>query len=423
MNTLAKKIPQTWETTTLGNVYQVVGGGTPSTEVPDYWDGNIPWVTSADIESVRQIKIRKYVSEKGIKESTTNKVPPKTLLVVTRVGLGKIAISETSICFSQDLQGLIQSPKIICPEYTLYLLSYKLQYLKFDGRGTTISGITKKQLTDLDFELPPLSEQHRIVAKIEALFSELDKGIESFKTAREQLKIYRQALLKHAFSGKLTEQWRAENAGKLESAETLLQRIQTERQQRYQQQLKDWEDKSPSIPLLQKGKPDSKHPKIPPFEKGGLGGISKPKAPKTLPPLTAEELAELPELPEGWVYSRLGALIDEPTYGTAKKCDYEVDGIGVLRIPNVVSGKINASDLKFAQFDADERASYKLDVGDILLIRSNGSISIVGKCALVSEQDINYLYAGYLIKLRPNQVLIASTYLVNQLAAHSLTGW
>ncbi|WP_096875603.1 restriction endonuclease subunit S [Methylomonas koyamae] len=149
MNTLAKKIPQTWETTTLGNVYQVVGGGTPSTEVPDYWDGNIPWVTSADIESVRQIKIRKYVSEKGIKESTTNKVPPKTLLVVTRVGLGKIAISETSICFSQDLQGLIQSPKIICPEYTLYLLSYKLQYLKFDGRGTTISGITKKQLTDL----------------------------------------------------------------------------------------------------------------------------------------------------------------------------------------------------------------------------------------------------------------------------------
>ncbi|WP_256361105.1 hypothetical protein, partial [Methylomonas koyamae] len=128
----------------------------------------------------------------------------------------------------------------------------------------------------------------------------------------------------------------------------------------------------------------------------------------------------MPELPEGWVYSRLGALIDEPTYGTAKKCDYEVDGIGVLRIPNVVSGKINASDLKFAQFDADERASYKLDVGDILLIRSNGSISIVGKCALVSEQDINYLYAGYLIKLRPNQVLIASTYLVNQLAAHSL---
>ena len=128
--------------------------------------------------------------------------------------------------------------------------------------------------------LPPLNEQHRIVAKIEALFSELDKGIESFKTAREQLKIYRQALLKHAFSGKLTEQWRAENQDKLETAEALLQRIQTEREQRYQQQLKDW-------------------------EATGKQG-SKPKAPKTLPPLTAEELAELPELPKGWAWVKIG---------------------------------------------------------------------------------------------------------------------
>jgi type I restriction enzyme S subunit len=332
--TLLKMIPQTWEITTLGNVYQVIGGGTPSTEMPDYWDGDVPWITSADIEGVRQIKIRKYVTEKGIKESTTNKVPPKTLLVVTRVGLGKIGITETPICFSQDLQGLIQDPKFICPEYTLYLLSYKLQYLKFDGRGTTISGITKKQLTDLEFPLPPLPEQYRIVAKIEALFSELDKGIESFNTAREQLKIYRQALLKHAFSGKLTEQWRAENAdaaqgcanaaggqepgvAKLESAETLLQRIQAERQQRYRQQLKDWEQsKSPPAPLLQRGEQAANRPAdpsattIPPFEKGGLGGISKPKAPKTLPPLTAEELAELPELPEGWIYSYLADLGD-----------------------------------------------------------------------------------------------------------------
>src|SRR5690606_20492978 len=62
--------------------------------------------------------------------------------------------------------------------------------------------------------LPPLPEQHRIVAKIEELFSELDKGIENLKTARAQLKVYRQALLKHAFEGKLTAQWRAERRAK-----------------------------------------------------------------------------------------------------------------------------------------------------------------------------------------------------------------
>ena len=138
--------------------------------------------------------------------------------------------------------------------------------------------LPKENLNQLEIVIPPLPEQHRIVAKIEALFSELDKGIESFKTAREQLKIYRQALLKHAFSGKLTEQWRAENQDKLETAEALLQRIQTEREQRYQQQLKDWENKSPSIPLLQRGKqvPAAHRSQptatpSPPLKKGGWG--------------------------------------------------------------------------------------------------------------------------------------------------------
>jgi len=73
--------------------------------------------------------------------------------------------------------------------------------------------------------LPPLNEQHRIVSKLEELFPELDKGIESFKTAREQLKVYRQAVPKHAFEGQLTEDWRKKHADELEPAETLLKKI------------------------------------------------------------------------------------------------------------------------------------------------------------------------------------------------------
>ncbi len=240
---------------------------------------------------------------------------------------------------------------------------------------------------------PPL-EQHRIIAKIEELFSELDKGIESLKTAQAQLKVYRQALLKHAFEGKLTAQWRADNPDKLKTAEALLERIQRERLERYQREVAEWTN-------------------------AGKSG-SKPKAPKPLEPLTGEELAELPELPEGWAYSRLGMLIDEPSYGTSKKCDYETDGIGVLRIPNVVSGKIDASDLKFAEFDDDEIASYRLADGDLLIIRSNGSVSIVGRCALVSSKDVNYLYAGYLIRLRPNQRIVKPAYLLSAFATHEV---
>ena len=137
-------------------------------------------------------------------------------------------------------------------------------------------------------------------------------------------------------------------------------------------------------------------------------------------PLAAEALAQFPELPEGWVYSRVGTVIDDPTYGTEKKCDYEIEGIGVLRIPNVIAGKIDLSDLKFAQFSGDEIAAYKLNVGDLLIIRSNGSVSIVGRCALVSCTDLNYLYAGYLIRLRPNQHLVESSYFLNEFSTHSL---
>jgi type I restriction enzyme S subunit len=233
-------LPSSWEYASLDSLYLILGGGTPSTLNENYWNGDIPWVTSADIDGVNKLNIRRHISKKGIKESATNKVPPKSLLVATRVGLGKIAICESEICFSQDIQALVQNPDLIIPEYAVHFLSFELQFLKHQSQGTTISGLTKKMLKDLGFPLPPIDEQHRIVAKIEELFSELDKGVESLKTALEKLKLYRQSLLKHAFEGKLTEQWRKENPDKLESPDELLVRIQREREERYRYRLKEW---------------------------------------------------------------------------------------------------------------------------------------------------------------------------------------
>src|SRR2546422_5059549 len=115
-----QNIPSNWVLTTIDDIYDVIGGGTPSTGVKEYWNGNIPWITSADIHGVREIGISRFVSTMGIKNSATNKVPPKTLLVVTRVGLGKIAIAEQGICFSQDIQGLVAPPYLIRPEFALY---------------------------------------------------------------------------------------------------------------------------------------------------------------------------------------------------------------------------------------------------------------------------------------------------------------
>jgi type I restriction enzyme S subunit len=205
------------------------------------------------------------------------------------------------------------SDALLSKKFIYYLLHSLKRQIEKEAYGGAQPNISSNKIELLQFYLPPLSEQYRIVAKIETLFSELDKGIESFKTAREQLKIYRQALLKQAFSGKLTEKWRAENPDKLESAEALLQRIQTERLQRYQQQLKDWET-------------------------NGKQG-SKPKPPKVLPPLTAEELAELPELPSVWNWTRLGNtnvdVSDGPFGSNLKSSDYVDSGVRVIRLENI----------------------------------------------------------------------------------------
>ena len=311
-----------------------------------------------------------------------------------------------------DFDGLASAEFIVFPDTALirsHFLKHRLNAADFVSFASHLNEgdrprVSFDQIGEFEILLPPPSEQHRIVARIEELFSELDKGVENLEKAREQLKAYRQAVLKHAFEGKLTAQWREENKDKLEKPEQLLARIKQERAARYDQQLGEWKT------LLAA------------WEKSGKSGKRPAKPPKLkeLPLLSSVELETLPLLADGWSYLRLGWVIDEPKYGTSKKCDYNYEGMGVLRIPNVVLGTVDASDLKGAHFEADEKRTYALRKGDILVIRSNGSRSIVGKCALISEAEEQYLYAGYLIRLRSNPAAVLPEYLATLLSSHLL---
>ncbi|HAK2053821.1 TPA: 4'-phosphopantetheinyl transferase [Salmonella enterica] len=99
----------------------------------------------------------------------------------------------------------------------------------------------------------------------------------------------------------------------------------------------------------------------------------------------------------------LGNIAKDIKYGTSKKCSETQGSTAVLRIPNIGPGYIINSNLKYADFDQKELATLTLKEGDLLLIRSNGSVDLVGKVAVISENDIEYLYAGYLIRVRPNK--------------------
>lgn len=179
--------------------------------------------------------------------------------------------------FDNNVMGITPNSNLVDVLFLYYFLTTQ-DFGKFSV-ATAVPSIRRGDIEAISLLLPPFREQQRIVAKIEELFSELDKGVENLRTAQQQLKVYRQALLKHAFEGKLTADWRAQNPEKLESADALLTRIQQEREARYQQQLQDWQ-------TAQKD-----------WEANGKMGSkpSKPKAPKALPSLAAEKS------PNNWI--------------------------------------------------------------------------------------------------------------------------
>ena len=276
-------------------------------------------------------------------------------IVISRAGSVGVSYLIENPKYSVFASYLIRFKPLIYKKFFKYFLDSPFYWKSISEKklGIAIPNVNASKLKTIEFPLPPLAEQHRIVAKIEELFSDLDHSVAALEQARKQLKIYRQAVLKYAFEGKLTEKWRAANPD-LTGFENLSGLIRAERESRTQQQLEAWQ--AAVKEWESQGKPGRKP--------------AKPRQPKTLLPLTEAELAELPSLPERWGWVRLGVLIEEPKYGTSKKCSYKIDGIPVLRIPNVRNSVIDESDLKFAQFSEGEKNIYSLKDGDLWITLS-----------------------------------------------------
>ena len=199
---VVEEIPKGWEVVKIGDVFNFLGGGTPSKEEPRYWNGDLPWASVKDIKGDYLFCTKDKITTDGAENSATNIAYPEDVILVTRINPGKTITSKIQTAINQDLK--IIKPKFDThSDFVRYLFSsLERKCIKLSS-GTTVLGITLNNLNELLFPLPPLPEQHRIVAKIEELFSSLDKGIENLKTAQAQLKTYRQAVLKWAFEGKL----------------------------------------------------------------------------------------------------------------------------------------------------------------------------------------------------------------------------
>ena len=170
-------------------------GGTPKTNVQEYWNGNIPWIQSSDLETncLFETKVQKSISEKGLKNSSAKIIPKDSIAVVTRVGVGKLAVMRHEYATSQDFLSFSNLKSNI--EFTAYLLYRLLQKEVTQLQGTSIKGITKVELLSKKVLIPSLPEQQAIGA----YFSNLDNLIVAHQEKISQLETLKKKLLQDMF--------------------------------------------------------------------------------------------------------------------------------------------------------------------------------------------------------------------------------
>jgi type I restriction enzyme S subunit len=153
--------------TTIGEVCAFLNGGTPSRSIERYFQGDIPWITGADIISPVVTTARSFITDEAVKSSATNRVPAGTVLLVTRTSVGKVATAGVELCFSQDITALTPDSSCLHTPYLVEFLKTQETHFERQARGATIKGITRQVVADLEISLPPLPEQRRIAQVLE----------------------------------------------------------------------------------------------------------------------------------------------------------------------------------------------------------------------------------------------------------------
>jgi len=192
-----QKTSNGWRYIKVADFAEVVGGGTPKTGVPEYWGGDIPWITPKDLSDHNERFIsrgERSITKEGLKNSAARLVPENTVLLTSRAPVGYLAIAKKPLTTNQGFRSLIIKEGF-SPEFIYYLLLNNVDYLKQHASGSTFQELSGSTLKNLQFQIPPLPEQFSI-AKI---LSDLDDKIELNQQMNKILKSIAQALFKQWF--------------------------------------------------------------------------------------------------------------------------------------------------------------------------------------------------------------------------------
>ena len=184
-----------WEEKKLGSLGSFAGGGTPDTKNPECWVGDVPWISSSDVidDNIFKIEKSRFITRAAIEGSATKIIPKDSILIVSRVGVGKFVVSTEDICTSQDFSNF--TPKeldVIFMAYNLYFNKHKLESL---AQGTSIKGFTTGDLKSMKLGIPSRREQ----GKIANFLSAIDQKIELANSEVEKAKEWKKGLLQQMF--------------------------------------------------------------------------------------------------------------------------------------------------------------------------------------------------------------------------------
>jgi type I restriction enzyme, S subunit len=402
-------LPGGWTTEVLGNLdVQIFDGPFGSyLKTSDYVDSGIRVIRLENIGRGRFIdEKRSFISKNKYNDIRKHTVVPgdivfssfvtesiRSALVPTHIPL---AVNKAD-CFCIRLSGNTANSKFV---QLFFQSNSAFKQIEGTIHGVGRPRINTSQLKGLIIPIAPKQEQTRIIAKIEELFSELDKGVEALMTVREQLKAYRQALLKHAFDGKLTEDWRCLAESNAPSTEERVEWLSRARAAYYEEQMHEWEA------AVQEWTANS--------EKGKRPG--KPERPAKVLPVSDDDVGSLPTLPKSWIYARLATLAHIGSGMSVSKDRALEDPVHVpyLRVANVQRGKLDLAQMKTMKIEKAQLPQLALKKWDVLF-NEGGDRDKLGR-GWVWEDQIRSC-------ITQNHVFRASPYLASEMHAKFISYW
>ncbi len=211
-------IPQEWEVRSLDYLGDIYSGGTPDTEVAEYWDGDIAWCTPSDITKLTSKYIENTeikITGKGLKDSSAILLPRRSIIVCTRATIGNAAICNTEIATNQGFKNVVPSNDTN-PEWLYYIIMYSKPRLVRLGCGSTFLEVSKKDFSRFKIVAPPLEEQR----KIAEVLGVWDEAIEKQMQLIEKFALRKRGLMQRLLSAKLrlpgfSEPWQKVKLGKI----------------------------------------------------------------------------------------------------------------------------------------------------------------------------------------------------------------